>query len=778
MTQRRNPVRLAVALAASALVAFVVFWSIPLRLDMAGFLPEGHDPATRFLLREVRGGVAASLVTVGIEGASDGQLARISRQMQETLSHDPRFLLALNGSFSLDESPAMRDMLFAHRYLLAPDDSVRDFSAPALAKGFAQVLDDLQSAAEPLVAAFALRDPTGAFLDVMRHLQPDVHARLKEGVWFASDHNRALMLLRTRAAGMDLAAQRLAQTAIQSAFEQAQPGHAHLLLSGPAVFAVQSAHDMRHDIEMMSVISTLLVVGVLYWRFRSLWVLAAIGVPFLLSLSVAMVVVRLCFGSVHGIAFGFGMTMLGVSLDYPVLLIGHRDAGEGPQATLRRIGPSLRLAVITAVLGLTGMLLCGLPGLVQLGLFAAVGLLTAAVVTLVLMPALIVAADLAPSASGPSAPLARTEGWRRWRWLCAIPVAGALAVLWWRPLVAEKDLTAISPIPVAARSLDMTLRHELGVPDSSHIILVHADSAQAVLEREETLQSLFAALVKKGALVGVEDAAHILPSVALQQAHAQALPDAAVLTERVRQKQAGLPFKNDVFDPFIADVVKARTMPDLTLPDLAGTPLAMALSPLLLQRADGWWGLVLPEAVADFASVQAALAGQPDIMVLDLNHVINDLTAHHTTLTLRWMAVGMGLALLVLILGLRDIRRLAQVLCAVVAAMLVLMAMLALRGVPVSLIHLVSIQFVFGVGLDYALFFARPQLDASERARTIRTLLTCNVMTVLAFGLLGLCHTALLREIGMTVASGAFVFMLFSFMLAGQYSPRAATDAS
>ncbi|MFT8336241.1 MMPL family transporter [Acetobacter orientalis] len=778
MSARKNPKRLASALLASALVAFIVFSSIPLRLDMAGFLPQGHNAATRFLLREVRGGVAASLITVGIEGAPETELARISHQMQDSLSQDSQFLLVLNGSFSLDDNPAMRDLLFDHRYQLAPDASVRDFSPRALAAGFEHVWDGLQSSAEPLVAAFALRDPTGAFFDVMRHLQPAVHATLKQGVWFASDRNRALMLLRTRAAGMDLAAQRLTQNAIQAAFAKAQPGQARLLVSGPAVFAVQSAHSMRHDIEMMSAFSTVLVVVVLYWRFRSLWVLAAIGVPFLLSLSVAMVVVRLCFGYVHGIAFGFGMTMLGVSLDYPVLLIGHRDAGEGPQATLHRIGPSLRLAVTTAVLGLTGMVLCGLPGLVQLGVFSAVGLLSAACVTLGVMPSLIVAADLAPSVSGPSAPLARAEQWRRWRWLCVLPVMGAIAVLVWRPLVAEKDLTALSPIPASARSLDMALRHELGVPDSSHVIIVHAQSAQAVLQREEALHGLFTTLAQKGALVGVEDAAHILPSVALQQTRTQALPEGAILAARVAQQQAGLPFKKEAFDQFVADVAKARAMPALTPPDLAGTPLEMALAPLLFQRPDGWWGMVLPEAVTDFGAIQVALAGQLDVMALDLNHEVNALTAHHTALTLKWMAVGIGLAFVVLVVGLRDLQRLARVLCAVGAAMVVLLALLALRGVPVSLIHLVSIQFVLGIGLDYALFFARPQLDSAERARTMRTLLTCNVMTVLAFGLLGLCHTALLREIGITVACGAFLFMLFSFMLAGQYSPSAATDGA
>ena len=63
-------------------------------------------------------------------------------------------------------------------------------------------------------------------------------------------------------------------------------------------------------------------------------------------------------------------------------------------------------------------------------------------------------------------------------------------------------------------------------------------------------------------------------------------------------------------------------------------------------------------------------------------------------------------------------------------------ALLTAAGALLSLIHLVALQLVAGVGLDYALFFARRQLDAEERARTLRTLVTCNAMTLLTFGLL------------------------------------------
>ena len=60
----------------------------------------------------------------------------------------------------------------------------------------------------------------------------------------------------------------------------------------------------------------------------------------------------------------------------------------------------------------------------------------------------------------------------------------------------------------------------------------------------------------------------------------------------------------------------------------------------------------------------------------------------------------------------------------------------------------VALQFVAGGGLDYALFFARRQLDEEERTHTLRTLGICNAMAVLTLGLLAFCRTPLLRQIG------------------------------
>jgi predicted exporter len=112
------------------------------------------------------------------------------------------------------------------------------------------------------------------------------------------------------------------------------------------------------------------------------------------------------------------------------------------------------------------------------------------------------------------------------------------------------------------------------------------------------------------------------------------------------------------------------------------------------------------------------------------------------------------------------VRRVGGVVAAMAAALLVTVTALTVAGVRLSLIHLVSLQFVVGVGLDYALFFARPQADEEERARTLRTLVTCVSMALLTFGLLSFCRTPLLREIGATVAVGVACAIAFAFLFA------------
>ncbi|WP_431272368.1 MMPL family transporter [Dankookia sp. P2] len=288
--------------------------------------------------------------------------------------------------------------------------------------------------------------------------------------------------------GLDAGSQQAAIAAFRAAYDAARPGPARLLLSGPGVFGAEAARAIRGDVELISLASLGLLGGFLWWRYRSLLLLGLVAVPLGAGTLTGFAATALVAGGApHGIAFGFGMTMLGVTVDYPILLVSLRQPGEGLDAAATRIWPTLRLAAGGAATGLAAMLGSGFPGLVQLGVFAGSGLLAAAAATRWVLPALVPQARIVPQPM-PRPIAAALRALRGRRRLALGLLAAALLVLaaaggprW------QRDIAALSPVPAAAQALDAELRRQLGAPDVRLIIALGPGTEAAVLAASERL---------------------------------------------------------------------------------------------------------------------------------------------------------------------------------------------------------------------------------------------------------------------------------------------------
>lgn len=736
---------------------------VELRGDIADFLPAPRSAEAAFLLQELRSGTATTLLIAGVEGAPAQELARVSRAMAAALSASGLFSLVANGAAPVSEEEAA--LVFAHRYALSSAGAA-PFEEAALRGALEGVLDGLQSSAAPLVRRFAFADPTGAFLGLLRAWAGEARVGSEHGVWMA-EGPRALLLASSRAAGLDTEAQARAVEAFRAAFAAAgAPAGTRLLLSGPGVFAAEAAATVRADVRFVSMLSLVLVGGFLLWRYRSPTMLAVVALPLSVGTLAGMVVVGATFGHVHGAALGFGITMLGVCDDYPILLVTNRRPGEALRATARRIWPTLRLAVAAAVAGLTPMLASGFPGLAQLGLFAGAGLVAAALATRFLLPALLPAEGV----------FVRPLPERLARALLRLPARrGAVLVLLGAVAIAlaaaggprmERDIAALSPVPEAVRDLDGELRRQVGAPDVRVVISLLAPDAQAALRGSEAAA---AALLASGAVGALDHPARFLPSAASQRARLAALPDAATLEARLEAARQGLPFRPTAFRPFLEDVAQARARDPLTPEDLGAAPvLAGRLAPLLRQEGTQWRALLLPGEVRDMAALRAAAAAVPGLLVVDIKAETEALLADGVRDALRWGAAGGVLVLLLLGAG-RGVAGGLRIAAALAGALLLTFAALAALGEAITVFHLTAALLLAGVGMDYALFMSRSGDDSEEEAaRALGSVITCMVTTLLTFGLLALCATPVLHATGLTVALGVGA----AFLLACALAPR------
>ena len=118
----------------------------------------------------------------------------------------------------------------------------------------------------------------------------------------------------------------------------------------------------------------MLVAGLLLAVYRSPRVLALSLLPAASGTLAGIAAVSLGFGTVHGITLGFGVTLLGETVDYAIYLFTQTMPGERAERTLPRIWQTLLLGILTSVVGFGAMLLSSFSGLAQLGLFSIVGL--------------------------------------------------------------------------------------------------------------------------------------------------------------------------------------------------------------------------------------------------------------------------------------------------------------------------------------------------------------------------------------------------------------------
>jgi predicted exporter len=743
------------------------------------------------LVDQLRDGPASRLILIAIEGGDAVARARVSVAMASRLRRDRQFSIVNNGEPVTAERD--REFLFNHRYLLSDSVTAARFSAPGLHAAIEDTIDDLASPAGLMLKSLLPNDPTGEMLHIIDQLDRTPSPRTGDGVWVSPDGARALMVAQTAAGGSDTDAQERAIRAVRAAFaEVREPPPAigaaalQLQLSGPGVFAVAARAKIERAAVRLSIASSILVVTLLFAVYRSLPALALGLAPVASGAVIGIAAVALGFGAVHGITLGFGITLIGESVDYSIyFFVQSRRVRQNEAATSswqRAWWPTIRLGMLTSVCGFASLLPSGFPGLAQLGLYSISGLVAAALVTRYVLPALLpsgfVIHDVTPLGSHVARLLVRLRPLRG-LYLAALSAAlaaSALAVLrLHHDTLWDRELAALSPISAEDRNADAKLRSDLGAADVRDLVIVSGPTLDSALSGAERAAQALGPLVDAKVIGGFDSPSNYLPSAATQQARRDSLPDAPQLRDNLRQATAGLGLSSERLQPFLRDVEAARRAPPVTVQDLQGTSLRAGFDALILHERERW-NTLLPLHAADSAQpvdtarVNAALqaADLRETRVLDLKQESDSLYASYLSEAIRLSLAGVLAILVLLLIALRSPLRVARVLAPLLLAVLTVAAGISLSGVQLTILHLVGMLLIVAVGSNYALFFDRQASvqQAGSESLTLASLVIANASTVIGFGLLSFSQVPVLVALGTTVAPGAFLALLFAAVLA------------
>ncbi|MEK7779107.1 MAG: hypothetical protein AAB293_03460 [Pseudomonadota bacterium] len=755
---------------------------------MSIFLPSEPNQKEVMLLGQLQNGAANRILLIGIEGSDTASLAQIGKSFAGKLRSNTVFSHVLNDQNLADS--VEQELIYTYRYLLSPNTSAELYTSKSLETVIYGNLLELSSASGLLSKSLFMRDPTGEVIALIDKLTPMRGPQTIDGQWFNDRGERALLLVQLASAGTDINAQEAALQLMQTGFKEVvqsfkrqsrenvqKTENIRIVISGPASFTVSTQNIIKEEAFRLSSLGLTLIITILLYVLRNLKLLFVGLLPVFSGAIAGITAVSLGFGSVHAMTIGFGITLIGESIDYSIYFFLQRsqtaeNGGNNP-IFWRTIG----LGVMTSICGFLTLLFSGFTGLMQLATFSISGLVVAVVCTHWVLPTLLPQRlsihDLNPVGAWLRLMMKKGYHFRYFIWFLTV---GALLLLLSRQdYLWSYELNDLSPIPEALLDLDGELRADMGAADVRHMLLLQDKTEEQVLQRCEQFLSRLDVLVAQGLLGGYQAPCVYLPSQAKQIQRQQALPDQEQLEQALQEATHTLPLSVQSLQGFVEDVANSKALPLLRSDKLKnstfGITLGVTLYPVKAGGNRFYHALIQLQAPLQNGKVgsinhevlQTELLDivNEQSVLLDLKDDFDSIYKTYLNKILKFSAAGFIAIIVLLLLVLRSLQTTLLVILPLACAILFVTALLHLLGSQLNLLNIIGLLLVFAVGSNYALFFS-----SSQSNMTLASLLLATTTTGIGYGVLIFSQIPILQTIGITVASGVFLALIFSALMA------------
>ena len=571
----------------------------------------------------------------------------------------------------------------------------------------------------------------------------------------------------------------LANSAADAAFvdslREALPSLARgrVMLTGRPVFNVDISRQMRSDIIFMVAAATTLLVAAFWAFYRTVRPLGWIIFLQFFALLAGLVAARLFFGSLNVISIGFASILLGVGMDYSILVYHHFGSPNHDDApvwrTLRR---AIWFSALVTAAAFYFLALTSFPALQQLGVLVGTGLLTSALLaTWQLRLVLTARPPQTPAVLFRASRHAASFVQRHRTLLAAAATMLVLSILWLRPwsdtsAFYQANLDRLRPVGSEAYTAQEWLQ-QLDPAALDAVYVVRADDYDTLRTAAADMAALFPGTDTGSLQSGI-------PSGAQREANLRGWnPDTTAQLARAFDN-AGLGPEwsgptlqfTGALDAAARGEVDAFASLAPLLRTSAGTDAEGAYAVVRIPGAaeapvpDGGWNITAAE-------------------ILPVSWI--SLTAEVTALAERdFFRLGFAMLAAILLLcalAQRSLRMVSLNLLALVLSAGLFLWFLRLTGTSLSPLSLISLPLLVGLVIDYSLHVLMALRN--QRGDLVRTynqlaapILLTGISACIGFGAPALTGQPALQNFGLVMDFGIIAAVLAGLVLLPAFFPR------
>jgi len=568
-------------------------------------------------------------------------------------------------------------------------------------------------------------------------------------------------------------------------------GPLDVLVTGRSAYVAEISLSMRYDIAA-TLGSSVALVGIIFFvGFRRWLPLLGMGFALLLSCVIGLAGGLLAFGRLHMVAVGFCAILVGLGVDFAILIFGRyqqaRIDGEDYQQSIAtsvaKLGRAVFFGALTTAVGFLALILSGSMGFSQLGVLIAIGIFFAGLFMCTIM-FLFVRPRQPRKVSGHDWMFEAVKKYVRWaveRPAPKILIAGGLLLILTvigfsplPPLRFEASARSLEPKNSRAGQALQAIMEKMPTRWEPVLAIVHAADAQALHDDWQTISGHWAELQSAGKIKGFSTPAALCLSPAWMEKNRETLrnvnfPSTVERLDRTLDEEG---FARDSFAPAF------KLLDDLKRVVQSGSPLPNWRNQL--PKNSSWWFLVDryfakdPLLTTGFVTTNQPLttpaqreelgrelpvAGVPMILS-GWAYALADLQpwSHRQLLIISALMALFDVGLLAILY--RDFRLwLIQVITLAfgIGAMIATMKLLHLH---LNLLNVLSFRLVLAIGVDYGIYVVLVWQKTHELehdvAGVIKPVILAGLTAVSGFGSLAWARNPSISGLGIACAIGIF----------------------
>lgn len=531
-----------------------------------------------------------------------------------------------------------------------------------------------------------------------------------------------------------------------------------IIKSGVLFFAARGNQIAQKEISTLGISSIVGVLLLLLMVFRSIKPLTLGLLSICCGIISALFVSSLLFDRLHLVTLTFGTSLIGVSIDYAVHFFSdHKINSKNWSASncLNRILPGISWGAFTTILAFLALALNPLPGLHQIAIFSASGIIGAYLAVILLFPKLYKPHTIQIKVNES---YFYTYSSKFFRFLHSLKI---LLVLFLAIIVyslininIQDDIKNLYSPPEDLKNNEQMVHKIFDQTDPSRLLVITGSSIEDVLQKEENFCLTLQKLKLDQHLNSYYALSTFLPSIKMQKSNYDLLLMKINDSEsKLTEEEKNIWFAYDNKQPYRSIQPINYLTPEIFFNSQFGSTFKK-----FIHESNGqYFSVVLPIGLKNETAIQNAVANKKDIIYINNRERISDsLKLMREKITISTIVIYILITILLLFKhGLK--KSLAIVLIPLISALLAL-SVLVLAKQNIHIGHFLALIIVLGTGIDYTIFLAESQ---KIKKSTWVAITVSALTTILSFGLLALCQTEFLRAFGQMVLLGVG----FSYLL-------------